>query len=83
MWRTIFIAFGLMAIILGFECLVIDSASFYASREASMVDFTGNPCAGDQRMAPWRMDALDRVEPGCDHGGLCIHVADALGLGLQ
>ena len=31
MWRAIFIAVGLMAIVLGFECLVIDSADIYAA----------------------------------------------------
>ena len=28
MWRTFFIAFGLMAMIIGFECLLIESADF-------------------------------------------------------
>ena len=54
MWRTIFIAFGVMAIILGFECLVIDSANFYSSREASMVDFFDPSGAPARSTREWR-----------------------------
>lgn len=32
MWRSIFIALGLMAIIVGFECLMIDSATVYSGK---------------------------------------------------
>ncbi len=57
MWRTLVIALGVMAIILGFEFLVIDSATFYSSsRESgmSMVNFfdpTGSPA---NATAEWR-----------------------------
>jgi hypothetical protein len=55
MWRTTFIALGLAAIILGFEFLVIDSASFYSSRESTMVDFfdpSGTPAAATKEWRP-------------------------------
>ncbi len=42
MWRSIFIAVGVMAIILGFECLVIDSASLYSAAETKASSFV-NP----------------------------------------
>ena len=32
MWRAFFIALGVMAIIVGFESLVIESADFYSNR---------------------------------------------------
>lgn len=58
MWRTLFIAFGVMAIILGFECLVIDSASFYSTQETSTVDFlnpagTPGPTTKEWRPGEW------------------------------
>ncbi len=39
MWRSIFIAVGIMAIVLGFECLVIDSADLYAAGETKASSF--------------------------------------------
>ncbi len=39
MWRAIFIAVGIMAIVLGFECLVIDSADIYAAGETKASSF--------------------------------------------
>lgn len=45
MWRSIFIALGLMAIIVGFECLVIDSANVYAAGETNATTFV-NPMRG-------------------------------------
>lgn len=39
MWRSIFIAVGIMAIVLGLECLVIDSADIYAAGETNASSF--------------------------------------------
>ncbi|MCD0459379.1 hypothetical protein [Roseiconus lacunae] len=35
MWRAFFIALGIMAIIIGFESLIIESADFYSNRGSS------------------------------------------------
>lgn len=54
MWRAIFIALGLMAIIIGLECLAIESAIFYKpseTRASSFINPIGQP-AGDTR--EWR-----------------------------
>lgn len=54
MWRTVFIAVGIMAIIIGVECLVIDSANLYAAGETKATTFinpTDNP-AGHAKI--WR-----------------------------
>jgi hypothetical protein len=37
-WRSLFLAVGIMLIILGIECLLIDSATVYAAGEASSTD---------------------------------------------
>lgn len=42
MWRSIFLAIGAMAIIVGFETLFIESANFYPIREAEASTFS-NP----------------------------------------
>ncbi len=39
MWRSLFIALGIMAIIFGLECLLIDSAILYSKTATSAVDF--------------------------------------------
>lgn len=39
MWRSIFIALGIMAIIVGIECLMIDSAVFYSAAETKASSF--------------------------------------------
>ena len=39
MWRSIFIAVGMMAIIVGFECLIIDSATFYSADQTQLGRF--------------------------------------------
>ena len=39
MWRSIFIAAGIMAIIVGVECLVIDSATLYSAAETDASSF--------------------------------------------
>lgn len=46
MWRSLFIAFGVMAIIVGLESMVIENANLYAAAEssaASFVDPSGPP----------------------------------------
>lgn len=55
MWRSIFIAIGIMAIILGIECLLIDSANLYAAGETdpgSFVNPTGDPAPGTREWRP-------------------------------
>lgn len=39
MWRSFFLAVGIMLIILGLECLMIDSATVYAAGDANASDF--------------------------------------------
>ncbi len=46
MWKAIILAVGLMALILGFESLFIDSAVLYSGRQTAAIDFmdpTGVP----------------------------------------
>ncbi|MDA8746408.1 hypothetical protein N9N28_17430 [Rubripirellula amarantea] len=48
MWRSIFLALGIMAIIVGAECLVIDSANMYSANEtrpSSFINPAGSPSA--------------------------------------
>ncbi len=39
MWRSFFMAIAIMMIILGVECLMIDSASLYAAGESTATNF--------------------------------------------
>ena len=39
MWRSFFLAIGIMMLIVGAECLIIDSATLYQAAEASATDF--------------------------------------------
>ena len=39
MWRSIFLALGIMAIVVGAECLFIDSAHFYSAGETKASSF--------------------------------------------
>ena len=55
MWRSIFIALGLMAIIVGLECLVIESAIFYSPSEtqaSSFINPTGQPSGNTREWQP-------------------------------
>lgn len=55
MWRSIFIAVGVMAIILGVECLVIDSASLYSAAETKASSFMnpiGSPSIDTREWRP-------------------------------
>jgi len=38
-WRSFFLAVGIMLLIVGAECLVIDSATFYRAAESSSAAF--------------------------------------------
>jgi hypothetical protein len=55
MWRSIFIAIGIMAIIVGLECLLIDSANFYAAgqtRASSFFNPAGTPSLNTRAWQP-------------------------------
>ncbi len=53
MWRSLFIALGIMAIIIGFESLIIDSATFYASRGSSVSGFLDPATVPGQSTKTW------------------------------
>jgi hypothetical protein len=58
MWRAIFIALGVMAIIFGAECLMIDSAVLYSHVGTTAVNFfdpsgTPNSSASEWRPKEW------------------------------
>jgi hypothetical protein len=38
-WRSFFLAVGIMLLIVGIECLLIDSATLFAASESSAADF--------------------------------------------
>ena len=54
MWRSIIIALGIMAIVVGLECLVIDSAAFYSGNKtaASFFNPAGPPAPGTKVWTP-------------------------------
>jgi hypothetical protein len=55
MWRSIFVAAGIMFIIVGVECLVIDSADFYSAAETNARSFAnplGQPSVGTREWRP-------------------------------
>jgi len=55
MRRALFIAMGIMAIIIGLECLVIDSAVFYSPKQtdaSSFFDPAGSPAAHTRKWEP-------------------------------
>lgn len=54
MWRSVFIALGIMAIVLGFECLVIDSADIYAAGETDASSFMNPTGAPALHTREWR-----------------------------
>ncbi len=39
MWRSLFLAIGIMSIVLGAECLMIDSAALHAASSSAEVDY--------------------------------------------
>ncbi|TWU04228.1 hypothetical protein [Stieleria varia] len=54
MWRSLFIALGIMAIIVGIECLLIDSASFYSRSSTTAVDFLDPSGAPSKSITTWK-----------------------------
>lgn len=54
MWRSFFIALGIMAIIIGFETLVIDSANFYSSRGSTAAEFMNPASIAGQQIISWQ-----------------------------
>lgn len=54
MWRSIFIAVGIMAIIIGLECLVIDSANLYSAAETEAGAFVNPVAVPASNVQQWR-----------------------------
>lgn len=55
MWRSVFLALGIMAMIVGVECLLIDSANLYAAGQTSTQSFinpNGVPAASTRSWQP-------------------------------
>ena len=55
MWRSIFLAFGIMSVVVGFETMVIDSANLYSASgtdASSFIDPSGVPSEGTRVWAP-------------------------------
>ena len=67
MWRSLFTAIGIMLIVLGAECLFVDSASVFASQEtASFVDPTSPPVTITKTVRPteglpWMLMAVGAI----------------------
>jgi len=53
MWRSLFLAIGIMVIVLGVETMFIDSANVYAAAESSAVDFIDPGTTPAQRTKAW------------------------------
>ncbi len=53
MWRAFFIALGIMAIIIGFESLLIESANFYSDRGSSAKEFLNPANIAGQSTVTW------------------------------
>ncbi|KAA5546041.1 hypothetical protein FYK55_03820 [Roseiconus nitratireducens] len=54
MWRSLFIAFGIMAIIVGFESLIIESATFYSHRGSTPTEFFDPSSVPGQQTKTWQ-----------------------------
>ena len=54
MWRAFFIALGLMAIIVGLESLLIESANFYSNRGSSPKEFLNPAAIAGQSTVTWQ-----------------------------
>ena len=55
MWRSLFIGIGIMALIFGVECLLIDSATLYGASDttaANFIDPSGAPSASTKEWRP-------------------------------
>lgn len=54
MWRSLFMALGIMAIIVGVETLLIDSADMYAAAESTAADFIDPGAVPAMRTEVWQ-----------------------------
>jgi hypothetical protein len=54
MWRSTFIAVGIMAIIIGLECLVIDSANLYSAADTEAGAFVNPVAVPTSNVQQWR-----------------------------
>ena len=54
MWRSIFIALGIMAIVVGFECLMIDSANIYSANQTNATTFLNPASAPSVGTRSWQ-----------------------------
>ena len=69
MWRSIFLALGIMAIVIGAELLIIDSANLYSAAEtraSSFINPSGGPSANariwrPKEWMPWLLMAAGTI----------------------
>lgn len=54
MWRSLFLAIGIMVIVLGVETMLIDSANVYAAAESTASDFIDPGSTPAQRTKVWQ-----------------------------
>ncbi|QDS92863.1 hypothetical protein FF011L_16120 [Roseimaritima multifibrata] len=54
MWRSLFLAVGIMMIILGVECLLIDSAAVYKAGKASSAAFADSTMPQAAQIKIWQ-----------------------------
>tara|TARA_R110002049_G_scaffold72490_2_gene187041 strand:- start:16419 stop:16682 length:264 start_codon:yes stop_codon:yes gene_type:complete len=54
MWRSLFIGIGIMALIFGFECLLIDSATLYGAGDTTAANFIDPSGAPSASVRVWR-----------------------------
>jgi hypothetical protein len=68
-WRSFFLAVGIMLLIVGGECLVIESATLYAAAESSATDFmdpalppgTTTKVVSPAEWMPWTLLSLGAI----------------------
>lgn len=69
MWRSIFLALGIMAIVIGAECLIIDSAHLYSAggtKASSFINPADSPSTSTRvwrpkEWMPWLMLAAGAI----------------------
>lgn len=54
MWRSLFLAVGIMVIVLGIETMFIESASVYAAAESTATDFVDPGTTPAQTTKVWQ-----------------------------
>ena len=84
MWRSFFIALGIMAIIVGLESLVIHSANFYSTRGSTAGEFMDPSTVSGQSIVTWkpqRMVSVAGTECRVLDRDLLIHASTAISLG--